>query len=133
MTYIFSFKSAVENQTIAVATANGLGHGLKGQEQALFAVCDNTETLIPEFTGHVLQSGGQTVFPPDILTNPDDINKNWISDANLGMTLVPQVLIGLQPPFSRVDLLLELVSRDRVRNNGQMDALRYLQNAKLRQ
>lgn len=59
------------------------GHGSKGQEQALFAVCYNTETLIPEFTGHFLQSGGETVSPPGILTNPDERNKDWISDATL--------------------------------------------------
>lgn len=180
MTYIFSFKSDVENQTRAVTTANEPvgtrssfssdfnkclfngwppevlagqvtcsgqqlcygGHGSKGQEQALFAVCYNTETLIPEFTGHFLQSGGETVSPTGILTNPDEINKDWISDATLGKTMTPQAPIVLEPAFSRVDLLLERVSRDLVRNNDQianqmkvmtMDALRYLQNAKLRQ
>ena len=59
-------------------------HGPAGLEQALFAVCYNTVTLIPEFTGHVLQSGGQTRSPPGVLTNPDDVNKEWISDATLG-------------------------------------------------
>ncbi|XP_015752877.1 PREDICTED: uncharacterized protein LOC107332657 isoform X1 [Acropora digitifera] len=59
------------------------GHGSAGKEQALFAVCYNTETLIPEFTGHFLQSGGETVSPPGILTNPNDINKDWISDTTL--------------------------------------------------
>ena len=150
MTYIFSFKSDVENQTIAVATANGPvgtrssfssdfnkcffngwppdvlagqvtcsgqqlcygGHGSKGQEQALFVACYNTETLIPVFTAHVLQSGGQTVSPPGILTNPDDKNKDWISDTTLGKTMTPQASIVLEPAFSRVGLLLERVSRD---------------------
>lgn len=60
------------------------GHISAGKEQALFAVCYNTGTLIPEFTGHFLQSGGETVSPPGILTNPDDINKEWISDTTLG-------------------------------------------------
>ena len=82
------------------------GHGLPGKEQALFAVCYNTKTLIPEFTGHFLQSGGETVSPPGILTNPDDINKGWISDATLGKAMTPQVRTKskvLEPAFSRVD------------------------------
>lgn len=59
------------------------GHVSAGKEQALFAVCYNTKTLIPEFTGHFLQSGGETVSPPGILTNPVDIDKDWISDTTL--------------------------------------------------
>ena len=85
------------------------GHGSAGQEQALFAVCYNTATLIPEYTGHFLQSGGETVSPPGILTNPDDINKDWISDATLGKAMTPQVRIKskvLEPAFSRVDLTI---------------------------
>ena len=72
------------------------GHGSAGQEQALFAVCYNTKTLIPEFTGHFLQSGGETVSPPGILTNPDDINKEWISDTTLGKSMTPQVPTDLE-------------------------------------
>lgn len=60
------------------------GHVSAGKEQALFAVCYNTKTLIPEFTGHFLQSGGETFSPPGILTNPVDLDKEWISDTTLG-------------------------------------------------
>ena len=56
-----------------------------GQERALFAVCYNTATRIPEFTGHILQSGGVTKAPQKIFTDANnDENKNWISDATLG-------------------------------------------------
>ena len=82
------------------------GHGSEGKEQALFAVCYNTETLIPEFTGHFLQSGGETVSPPGVLTNPDDINKDWISDTTLGKTMTPQARIVLKLAFTRVDLTI---------------------------
>lgn len=60
------------------------GHVSAGKEQALFAVCYNIETLIPEFTGHFLQRRGKTASPTGILTNPDDRDKEWISDTTLG-------------------------------------------------
>ena len=96
------------------------GHGSAGKEQALFAVCYNTTTLIPEFTGHFLQSGGQTVSPPGILTNPDDINKEWISDTTLGKSMTPQVPTDLERAFSRVDLSLR--RRNTRYNNPQLVA-----------
>ncbi|XP_068674109.1 uncharacterized protein [Montipora foliosa] len=61
------------------------GYGTAGQERALFAVCYNTAKRIPEFTGHILQSGGVTKAPQQIFTNPDDADKNWISDATLAL------------------------------------------------
>ena len=60
------------------------GYGTAGQEKALFAVCYNKATRIPEFTGHILQSGGVTKASQKIFTDPDDADKNWISDATLG-------------------------------------------------
>ncbi|XP_068674111.1 uncharacterized protein [Montipora foliosa] len=59
------------------------GYGTAGQERALFAVCYNTAKLIPEFTGHILNSGGVTKAPQQIFTNPDDGDNRWISDATL--------------------------------------------------
>ncbi|XP_068762362.1 uncharacterized protein [Montipora capricornis] len=59
------------------------GYGTAGQERALFAVCYNTAKRIPEFTGHILNSGGVTKAPQKILTNPGDENKKWTSDATL--------------------------------------------------
>ena len=54
-------------------------------DKALFAVCYNTNTLIPEFTGHVLQSGG-TVGAPNMIDPPDLYDKRWKSDESLGNT-----------------------------------------------
>ena len=61
-----------------------LCYGDHNNGKALFAVCYNTNTLIPEFTGNKVQHGG-TVGAPNMV-GPDDDDDNWKSDASLGNT-----------------------------------------------
>ena len=79
-------------------------------------MCYNTETLIPEFTAHCLQSGGKTESPLGILKNREDIYEDWKSDTTLGKTMTPQVPIVLEPAFSRVDLTT--IPRARMRSES---------------
>ena len=49
----------------------------------LFASCYNTNTLIPEFTGHILQRGG-TEGALDMIYPKDEYDKSWKKDEGLG-------------------------------------------------
>ena len=75
--------------------SQGLCYGRYDGEKALFAVCYNTTTLIPEYTGNIVETGG-TKGEEGMITPPDLYDPKWKTDSGLGNTfLLRDFLSGL--------------------------------------
>jgi len=70
-----------------------LCYGRYDGEKALFAVCYNTETLIPEYTGNIVESGG-TKGEEGMITPRDLYDIRWKTDSGLGNTFLSREFLS---------------------------------------
>lgn len=78
-------------QNEVACTSQQLCYGAHNGGQALFAVCYNTNTLIPEFTGNIVQYGG-TEGEQGMISPPDAYDRRWKTDDGLGNTVLSSEL-----------------------------------------
>ena len=98
-------------------TGQKLCYGKYGGTKALFAVCYNTNTLIPEFTGNVVQSGG-TVGENNMI-QPDEYDPAWKKDEGLG-NIYSRPIILHNNRISLIQLLSQLVGRSINQSTNQL-------------
>jgi len=77
-----------------------LCYGKYATTKALFAVCYNANTLIPEFTGNVAQSGG-TVGENNMISPKELLDPAWKKDEGLVQANVPVALVADYDPYSQ--------------------------------
>lgn len=78
-------------QNEVACTSQQLCYGAHNGGQALFAVCYNTNTLIPEFTGNIVQYGG-TEGEQGMISPPDAYDGRWKTDDGLVQADIPVAL-----------------------------------------
>jgi len=100
-------------------TGQKLCYGKYGGTKALFAVCYNTDTLIPEFSGNVIQSGG-TVGEKKMIDPPDLFDGAWKADQGLVQAGVAVAVVTDYDPYNQGGKFLNYDSQNNFLAKGHL-------------